>query len=60
MTTFTRETAEINTYQSLTELVQNTHDEEQVVREIAMALRLELITTEQMETLVDMFELLTP
>lgn len=60
MSNFTRESAEINTYRDLSVLVQTTKDRERVIREIAMAKHLELITKEQLELLSGMFEFLNP
>jgi len=57
MNSFTRETGEANTYVALSRLVQTEKDEKKVARGIAMALRLELITQEQVSTLVGLYEL---
>jgi hypothetical protein len=53
--TFTREQGEINTYNDLSRLVQTCHDEEQIKRELSMAIHLELITRDQLEKLCGLF-----
>lgn len=55
MNNFNKEQGEINTYTDLSKLVQTCHDQEQVKRELSMAIHLELITREQLEKLCGLF-----